>query len=131
MVNDLIADLITRIRNGHTAHLSSILVYNSKFSRRFLDLLYDQGFICGYSINHLKQSQHYLNVYLKYSGGQPTIKKIYKISTKGRRVYCGVAELWRLNHGFGHFIISTTKGLMIDEKARYLRLGGEVIAYVE
>ena len=133
MMNDLISDLITRIRNGQMAHLTAIKVCNSKYSRKFLDVLYEEGFICGYSLNYesSKNAEHYLKVHLKYMSGKPSIKKIYKISKNGCRVYCGVAELWRLKHGFGHYILSTSKGLMIDEKARYLRIGGEIIAYIE
>lgn len=129
MVNDLIADLITRIRNGQQSSLLEVPLLNSKFSRKFLDILIEQGFIRGYhnSSTNFKE----LIVYLKYHNGQPVIKKIKKISTKSKPIYCGLAELWRLDHGHGFYIVSTSSGLMVDEKARFLRMGGEIIAYIE
>ncbi len=128
-MNDIIADLITRIRNGSLANKLEILVLKSKYTIYFLNILEKEGFIRGYKIS--KDQPYYLIVLLKYFESKPVISKFKKISTKSKRLYISVPELWRLNNAFGILIISTTKGLMTDKEARQLKLGGEVIAYLE
>lgn len=128
-MNDIIADLITRIRNGSLANKLEILVLKSNYSIHFLNILEKEGFIRGYKIS--KEKPTHLIVLLKYFNSKPVISKFKKISTKSRRLYISVVELWRLNNAFGILIISTTKGLMTDKQARQLKLGGEVVAYIE
>lgn len=128
-MNDIIADLIARINNGIRAKRLDVLVLKSNYSVRFLEVLEAEGFIRGYKFD-IKTPNH-LVVLLKYTENEPVIKKLKKISTKGRRIYTSVNTLWRLNHGWGTFIISTTEGLLTDEEAREYCLGGEIIAYIE
>jgi small subunit ribosomal protein S8 len=128
-MGDILADLITRLRNGQMANRLEVSVLKTNYSVLFLDLLKKEGFIRGYKFN--EKTPNEILVLLKYHKGKAVIKKINKVSTSGRRIYIKVDVLWRLNHGFGCLILSTTKGLITDETARELRLGGEVIAYLE
>jgi small subunit ribosomal protein S8 len=128
-MNDIIADLIIRIKNGSLANKLEIFVFKTKYSICLLNLLEEEGFIRGYKIS--KEKPNYLIVLLKYSENKPVISKFKKVSTKSRRIYISISELWRINKAFGILIISTTKGLMTDKNARRLKLGGEVIAYIE
>lgn len=128
-MNDIIADLIARIKNGSLANKLEIDVLKTKYSIHFLEVLEKEGFIRGYKLS--KEKPNYLIVLLKYFESKPVISKFKKVSTKSRRIYISVTELWRLNNAFGILILSTTKGLMTDKEARRLKIGGEVIAYIE
>ena len=128
-MNDTLSDLITRIRNGQLANRLEIFVLKTKISILFLDILMKEGFIRGYRFS--TDQSHHIVVLLKYYQNQPTIRKIKRISTPSTRIYANLNTLWKLQNGFGSLILSTTKGLMTDETARRLQIGGEVLAYIE
>lgn len=138
MVNDPIADLLTRIRNAQKAHHRSVLVPSSKTIKNILDVLKREGFIASYadkkdlpqtSSQELKFGA--VEVILSYyDSGEPVISHIDRVSSPGQRIYSGVEELPRVFSGLGISIVSTSQGLMSDREARKNGVGGEVIARV-
>ena len=132
MVNDPIADLLTRIRNGYRAEHRSVRVGASKVNKRILDVLKTEGFIDGYT--QKKDAQDKFNefdVTLRYSSlGEPAATIIKRVSRSGRRVYLSGSDLPRVHGGLGISIISTSKGVVSDREARRLKVGGEVLALV-
>ena len=127
-MNDTFSDLITRLRNGQQAKRSEILVLKTKQTILFLDLLIQEGFIRGYKF--LESHPHNILVLLKYSQNKPVIQKIKRISKSSQRIYADLSTLWKLKKGFGCLILSTTKGLMTDNTARHLKIGGEVLVFI-
>jgi len=138
MVNDPVADLLTRIRNAQKARHRSVTVPNSKMIKSVLEVLKREGFIENYSAKeNLEESGNSelkfgsMEVVLRYyDTGEPVISRIERISTPGKRVYAGVEELPRVFSGLGISIVSTSQGLMSDREARKNGVGGELIARV-
>lgn len=130
MVTDPIADMLTRIRNGLIAKHESVLVPASKMKNAIADILAQEGFIAGFEIvNGEKEKQ--IKITLKYGAkGAKAITGIKRISKPGLRVYAPAEELPKVLNGMGIAIISTSKGIMTDKKARNENIGGEVLAYV-
>lgn len=132
-MRDNISDMLTRIRNGQKAGLLSIPLFwpTPNFCIKILDLLQQEGFIRGYKKIYVHQKACFF-VLLKYTDEQnPTIKKIERISKPGKRVYSSSKNFWKLNNGNGILIISSSKGLITDDKARQYNLGGEILLYIE
>lgn len=131
---DLISDTLTRIKNAQNVRCKSVLLHKplSKFCMNILNILYKEGFIRGFHlITSDKNNIVRVKVLLKYdSSGQPTIKQIKRISKPGRRFYIPIKSLWKINNGIGILILSTPKGLMTDEDARLLNVGGEVLCKI-
>lgn len=127
-MQDPIADLLTRIRNGQTAAHEKVVVPFSKIKEGILKVLCDEGYVGSYRIldNAGKKD---LEVNLKYYHGNPVINRIDRISKVGLRVYRGAAEMKDIP-GFGISIISTSQGVMSHPKARELGIGGEVLCEV-
>lgn len=129
---DNISDMLTRIRNGQQAKLFEINLYSPapKICLKILNLLYKEGYIRGFKTIFFN-NKLYIKVLLKYTiAGDPTIKKIWRISKPGCRIYTSIKSLWKVNSGLGVFILSTNKGVLTDEDARALNVGGEVVCYV-
>lgn len=128
VMSDPIADMLTRIRNANSAYHEKVEMPASTMKAAVLDILKEEGFVKNYeSVNEGKM----LKVTLKYgSNKEKVITGIKRISKPGLRVYAGKEELPRVLGGLGIAVISTSKGVMSDKKARKLGLGGEVIAYV-
>ncbi|KMO85421.1 30S ribosomal protein S8 [Megasphaera cerevisiae DSM 20462] len=128
VISDPIADMLTRIRNANSAYHEKVEMPASTMKAAVLDILKEEGFVKNYeSVNEGKM----LKVTLKYgSNKEKVITGIKRISKPGLRVYAGKEELPRVLGGLGIAVISTSKGVMSDKKARKLGLGGEVIAYV-
>lgn len=124
-LNYSLADLLTRIRNGQQAKLSTIETRNSRLGRSVLDVLQREGYIRGY-----KQDGRALNVELKYSENQPAIRTITCVSKPGRRVYSSVKDLPSVHNGLGITILSTPHGVMTDHDARKENVGGELLCEV-
>ncbi|NBW40145.1 30S ribosomal protein S8 [bacterium] len=132
MLTDLLADLLTRIRNAQQAGHPLVRVRSSKMSRAFLDVLKEEGFIDSYEVKKDSAGKFdELEVVLKYhQSGEPAIVDCQRVSRSGRRWYRGSSELPRVEHGLGLAVISTSQGLMADRKARQENIGGEVLAYI-
>lgn len=131
MQTDPIADMFTMIRNAQAGGKKKMIdVSYSKIKRDICEVLKEEGFIEGYDVIELK-SYSIIRIYLKYNKrGEPVISMIKKVSTPGRRVYVGVKELPLVKRGLGISIISTSKGIISDKKARKIRMGGELIGMV-
>ncbi len=130
-VNDPIADMLTRIRNATRNKAKLVNCLNSRVCRGIADVLRDEGYILGYDvIDDGRQGQ--IRVKLKYGPrGEVLINKVTRQSKPGARVYNAVEALPKPLQGLGIAIVSTSKGVMSDRKARTERVGGELLAIVE
>ncbi len=130
VVTDPIADMLTRIRNAITAKHADVEIPASKTKQAVIDILVEEGYIAGYEIIE-KELQNTIKVTLKYGHkGERVITGLKRISKPGLRVYVKCENLPKVLNGLGIAIVSTSKGIMTDKKARGLNLGGEVLAYV-
>ena len=129
MVTDPIADMLTRIRNANQMRYKEVEVPASKMKNEIARILKSEGFIVDYKVKK-NNIQDNIVLYLKYSGKERVITGLKRISKPGLRVYAKAEELPSVLNGLGIAIISTSKGLMTDRKARKENLGGEVICYV-
>lgn len=128
-LTDPLGDMLTRIRNGQSAKMDSVLTPASTLRVRVLDVLKREGYIRGYHDEALGAHPG-IRIELKYFEGQPAIKHVARISKPGRRVYSGSKELPRVRNGLGITIVSTPKGVLSDAEARDQNVGGEVLAEV-
>lgn len=130
MVNDPIADMLTRIRNAGAVQHPQVVMPLSKVKVAVAKILVEEGFVAGYSVTN-EQPQANLIITLKYSGkGQPVINGIERVSKPGRRIYTGYKEIPWVRSGLGISIVSTPQGMMTGRKARRSKLGGEIICNV-
>jgi small subunit ribosomal protein S8 len=127
-MNDPIADMLTRIRNGQSAKKKQVQMPASRIKNAIADVLQQEGYITGYNISQDAKST--LTIDLKYYMGQPVIETIKRVSRPGLRIYKPKTELPSVMGGLGIAIISTSKGLMTDRAARAAGHGGEVICHV-
>lgn len=128
-MSDPIADMLTRIRNGQMRNKVSVSMPSSKIKQAIASVLKDEGYIESYSVS-VVLGKPTLNVDLKYYAGQPVIEKIHRISKPGLRIYKDSDNLPRVMNGLGVAILTTSKGVMTDIKARAAGIGGEVLCYV-
>jgi len=128
-MHDPIADMLTRIRNGQMRNKVSVSMPASKVKHSIAAVLKDEGYIETYSIDP-NEGKPLLNIELKYYAGQPVIEKIQRISKPGLRIYKNSDNLPRVMNGLGVAILTTSKGVMTDIKARAAGIGGEVLCYV-
>ena len=129
MMTDPIAAMLTTIRNANQLRYDSVTVPSSKMKVEIAKILLEEGFILDYKVNGDKKKDLTLN--LKYaSNKERVISGLKRISKPGLRVTVGCENLPRVLRGLGIAIISTSKGIMSDKKARTLGIGGEVVAYV-
>jgi len=128
-MNDLLSDMLTRIRNGQKARLHTVEAYYSKLLAGVCEVLVNEGFIKGYEKIGSEQKPM-LNIELKYFEDQPVIKTIKRISKPGRREYSPINDLGKVNNGLGISILTTSKGVMSDRDARQQNVGGEVLCEV-
>lgn len=130
MVNDAIADMLTRIRNANAMKYKTVEIPGTKMTRGIADILTKEGFIDGYETNKLAVGEM-LVLKLKYSKSKErVITGLKRISKPGLRVYVKAEEMPRVLNGLGIAIVSTSEGLMTDKEAREKNLGGEVLAYI-
>ena len=127
-MQDTLADMFTRIRNGHMAGKTAVSMPSSKLKVSLAKLLKDEGFITDYSVEG--DVKPVLSVELKYFEGKPVIEEIKRVSRPGLRIYKGVSELPKVSGGLGVAVVSTSKGLMSDRAARAAGIGGEVVCTV-
>ena len=130
MVNDTVADMLTRIRNANAMKYKTVEVPSTKLTRGIADILTKEGFIDGYDTNKLAVGEM-LVLNLKYSKSKErVINGLKRISKPGLRVYAKADEMPRVLNGLGIAIVSTSEGLMTDKEARAKKIGGEVLAYI-
>jgi small subunit ribosomal protein S8 len=133
VTSDPIADMLTRIRNALMARHAEVAIPKSKIKVEIARVLMEEGYIKDYTVGDEKPVPM-IRIQLKYHGARrerrPVITKIQRVSKPGRRVYRKRSELPIVLSGTGIAIITTPKGLMIAQKARVARLGGEVLCYV-
>ena len=128
MMQDPIADLLTRIRNGQRAGKVSVTCPSSKQTLAIANLLVKEGYIA--SVEETGDVKKVLEIGLKYYEGKPVVELIQRVSRPGLRIYKKCRDLPRIMNGLGIAVISTSKGIMTDRAARKDGLGGEVICYV-
>lgn len=130
IVTDPIADMLTRIRNGITAKHETVEVPMSNMKKAIAEILLEEGFVS--AVEYVEgEVQGTIKITLKYAGkNQKVITGLKRISKPGLRVYASSEKLPVVLNGMGIAIVSTSKGVMTDKKARADRLGGEVLAYV-
>ena len=129
-ITDPVADMLTRIRNANTAKHESVDVPASNLKKAIAQILLDEGYIKSSEIVD-DGTQGIIRIQLKYlAGKEKVISGLRRVSKPGLRVYAGADELPRVLKGLGIAIISTSKGVMTDKKARANHVGGEVLAFV-
>ena len=128
-MSDPIADMLTRIRNGQQVEREFVEMPSSKLKAAIAQVLKDEGYIDSFSINE-DGGKASLRVDLKYYAGRPVIDRIERVSKPGLRIYKGRGEIPQVMNGLGVAIVSTSKGVMTDRKARASGVGGEVLCYV-
>ena len=129
-ISDPVADMLTRIRNANTAKHESVDVPASNLKKAIAQILLDEGYIKSFEVVE-DGTQGIIRIQLKYlAGKEKVISGLRRVSKPGLRVYAGADELPRVLKGLGIAIISTSKGVMTDKKARANHVGGEVLAFV-
>lgn len=132
-VTDSIGDYLTRIRNAQMAGHRIVEIPSSKLKKAITEILYEQGYILKYKfVEEGKGTQGTIKIALKYDpqNRTPVIQKLHRVSRPGLRQYRPSKDLPRVINGLGIAIISTSRGVMTDKKARELNVGGEVLCYV-
>ena len=129
-ITDPVADMLTRIRNANSAKHDTVDVPASKMKKSIAQILLDEGYIKSFTVID-DGLQGIIRITLKYNGGkEKVITGLRRVSKPGLRVYVGADELPRVLRGMGIAIISTSKGIRTDTKAREAHVGGEVLAFV-
>ena len=129
-ITDPIADMLTRIRNAGSARHETVDIPNSKMKKAIAEILLEEGYIKSFQLID-DGTQAVIRVTLKYlPGKEKAIQGLRRVSKPGLRVYAGADELPQVLRGLGIAIISTSKGIMTDKKARAQHVGGEVLAFV-
>ena len=129
-ITDPIADMLTRIRNAGSARHETVDIPNSKMKKAIAEILLEEGYIKSFQLID-DGTQGIIRVTLKYlPGKEKAIQGLRRVSEPGLRVYAGADELPQVLRGLGIAIISTSKGIMTDKKARAQHVGGEVLAFV-
>jgi small subunit ribosomal protein S8 len=128
-MSDPIADMLTRIRNAQQSEKVDVTMPSSKVKVAIAHVLKDEGYIEGFDVRTIDGKSE-LNVGLKYYAGKPVIEKIERVSRPGLRIYRGREDIKPVMNGLGVAIVSTSKGVMTDRKARATGIGGEVICIV-
>lgn len=130
MINDLIADSITRIRNAAMRRLDSTTLIHSKVVEAVVAILAEKGYIDSYNVN-AESVKKTINVVLKYDDkGRTVINELKRVSKPGRRIYKGKDEIKRFKNGYGTIIVSSSKGVLPNDKAYELGVGGEVLCTI-
>ena len=130
-ITDPIADMLTRIRNASNAKHDTVDVPASNMKKSIAQILLDEGYIKSFQLID-DGTQGVIRITLKYvqPGKEKAITGLRRVSKPGLRVYAGADELPRVLRGLGIAIVSTSKGVMTDKKAREAHVGGEVLAFV-
>ena len=127
---DPIGDMIARIRNAQMRASNNVVIPNSKFRVKILEILKQEGYISNYKILSDSSKKNTVQVDLKYNNGLPVIRDIKRISKPGRRIYAKASSIPRIQNGLGLAIVSTSIGIMSDNDARIKNVGGEILCRV-
>ena len=128
-MSDPIADMLTRIRNAQATEKQSVVIPASKVKQAIAQVLKDEGYIEDFAVRN-QEGKSVIEIGLKYYAGKPVIEKIERVSRPGLRIYKGRDDIPRVMNGLGVAIVSTSKGVMTDRRARETGVGGEVLAIV-
>ncbi len=128
-MSDPVADMLTRIRNAQLSEKPSTAMASSKLKVAIAKVLKDEGYIDDFTVSQV-DGKPQLEIGLKYYAGRPVIERIERVSRPGLRVYRPSKSVPRVMNGLGIAIVSTSKGVMTDRKARGLGIGGEVLCLV-
>ena len=129
-ISDVIADMLTRIRNANDAKHETVDIPASNFKKSIAEILLEEGYIKSYQIVE-DGKQGIIRVTLKYTAGkQKVIHGLRRVSKPGLRIYTNCEDMPKVMNGLGIAIVSTSKGVMTDKKARQANVGGEVLAFV-
>lgn len=131
-MTDPIADFLTRIRNAVKANHKVVEAPGSKIKQELTKILYDQGYILAYKFENDEKGHPTIKIALKYHAASKcnAIKNLKRVSRPGLRQYSSAADMPKVMNGLGIAIVSTSKGIMTDKKARQENVGGEVLCYV-
>jgi len=128
-MHDPISDMLTRIRNGQRAAKVAVAMPSSKLKVALAEVLKSEGYIEDFAIGG-EDKKPVLDIQLKYYAGRPVIERIERVSRPGLRVYKGTTEIPKVMNGLGVAILSTSRGVMTDRKARAAGIGGELLCIV-
>jgi small subunit ribosomal protein S8 len=128
-ISDVIADMLTRIRNASSAKHETVDVPASNMKKAIADILLEEGYIKAVSVIE-DGKQGVIRITLKYEGKTRVIHGIRRVSKPGLRIYSNCEDMPKVMNGLGIAIVSTSKGIMTDKKARRENVGGEVLAFV-
>ena len=128
-ISDVIADMLTRIRNANDAKHETVDIPASNLKKSIAEILLDEGYIKNFQIVE-DGKQGIIRVALKYVGKQKVIHGLRRVSKPGLRIYSNCEDMPKVMNGLGVAIVSTSKGVMTDKKARELNVGGEILAFV-
>ena len=129
-ITDPVADMLTRIRNANSAKHETVDVPASNLKKAIAQILLDEGYIKSFTVED-NGNQGIIHITLKYlAKKEQVISGLKRVSKPGLRIYAGAGEIPYVLKGLGIAIISTSKGVMTDKKARELHIGGEVLAFV-
>lgn len=130
-MTDPIADMLTRIRNANRMHFKTVDVLASRMNKNIAEVLKKAGYISGYELKKEKDKREVLRIELVYPDSRNfVLTDIQRVSKPGRRVYVHSSEVPKVLNGYGIAIMSTSKGLMTDQEARDLNVGGEILCQV-
>ena len=128
-ISDVIADMLTRIRNANDAKHESVDIPASNLKKSIAEILLEEGYIKNFQIVE-DGKQGIIRVALKYVGKQKVIHGLRRVSKPGLRIYSNCEDMPKVMNGLGIAIVSTSKGVMTDKKARKANVGGEILAFV-
>ena len=127
MINDVVSDMLARIRNALNVDKDTVDLVYSKMSVGVLNVMKEEGYIDSFEIVDVRDGIKNIVLNLKYYYGKPVIKKMVRISKPSRRVYYGISDLPLVYNGLGISILSTSMGIISDREARKKKVGGELI----
>ena len=128
-MSDVIADMLTRIRNANNAKHESVDIPASNMKKAIADILVAEGYVKGYTVQD-DGKQGTIRVQMKYIGKEKVLRGIRRVSKPGLRIYAGASDMPKVMNGLGIAIVSTSKGIMTDKEARKQNIGGEILAFV-
>jgi len=128
-MTDPISDMLTRIRNAQLGRKTTVAIPSSRVKSAIAQVLRDEGYIEGFVVKP-NDGKPEMEITLRYYAGQPVIERIERVSRPGLRVYRRVDDIPKVMNGLGVAIVSTSKGVMTDRKARATGIGGEVLCIV-
>ena len=128
-MSDPIADMLTRIRNAQRVEKTEVVMPASKLKAAIAQVLADEGYIEGFKVE-ANAGKPQLAIGLKYYAGRPVIERLERVSRPGLRIYKGHEKIPQVMNGLGVAIVSTSRGVMTDRRARTQGVGGEVLCYV-